>query len=342
VKSQWPKPNAENCSLAELETAMRAAASPRSRDRMRAIRALILGEAWEGLVRIFEIDDRTLRRWVRRFNGSGIDGLVDRPRAGRPRKIQGAHVEQCLDLIEHPDKAGQTHWTGKKFHGHLRQTLQLEVGYSTVLHWLHENNFRLKVPQPWPDRQDEALRQSFVEQIAKWISDEDIDLWYGDETGIEGDPRPRRRWAKIGEKTRVTHNGDHIRMNVVGAVCPRTGEFFSLEMSHSDRECFQAFLDTANQEIPFSRRRNFLIVDNASWHKCKSLSWGSFEPIYLPPYSPDLNPIERLWLLIKAQWFTDFIAKTKEALIQRLDQALLWAIDRKDLNRTTCSIRTKL
>ncbi|MGD9818702.1 MAG: transposase, partial [Desulfomonilaceae bacterium] len=42
---------------------------------------------------------------------------------------------------------------------------------------------------------------------------------------------------------------------------------------------------------------------NASWHKSKSLNWGRFEPIFLPPYSPDLNPIERLWLIMKAQWF---------------------------------------
>jgi len=42
----------------------------------------------------------------------------------------------------------------------------------------------------------------------------------------------------------------------------------------------------------------------------------------LPPYSPDLNPIERLWLLLKAEWFADFFAKNREQLIDRIDQAL--------------------
>ena len=46
-------------------------------------------------------------------------------------------------------------------------------------------------------------------------------------------------------------------------------------------------------------------MDNASWHKSKSLRFGAFEPTYLPPYSPDFNPIERLWLILKAEWFTD-------------------------------------
>jgi len=55
-----------------------------------------------------------------------------------------------------------------------------------------------------------------------------------------------------------------------------------------------------------------------------------------------LNPIERLWLLIKAEWFTDFVAKTQEELIQRLDIALNWAINRKNENTKTRSIKTKL
>ena len=63
---------------------------------------------------------------------------------------------------------------------------------------------------------------------------------------------------------------------------------------------------------------------------------------FLPPYSPDLNPIERLWLLIKAEWFTDFIAKTRDQLCERLDQALCWAMDRDTANQATCAIKKKL
>jgi len=86
-------------------------------------------------------------------------------------------------------------------------------------------------------------------------------------------------------------------MNVTGMVLPRPGELFALEFSHSDKEIFQIFLDHANLDIQLERPRNVLILDNASWHKSKSLNWGRFEPIFLPPHSPDLNPIERLWLI---------------------------------------------
>jgi transposase len=336
------RPNAENCSRAELETAMRAAPTQRSFVRMKAIHTLLRGVDHAAVARFLDITRQTLNQWIKKFNQRGIDGLIDAPRSGRPAHINQEQKQKYRELIEHPEQAGQVHWTAKKFHGYLRNDLDHAVGYRTVVRWLHEEGFRLKVPQPWPDRQDEAARVAFVQKVKDWLADEQIELWYQDEMGVEGDPRPRRRWIQKGVKGTVTRNGDHIRMNVSGIVCPRTGEFFALELSHSDGEMFQIFLDEANKDLRPERRRNLLIMDNASWHKNKTTRWGGFEPIYLPAYSPDLNPIERLWLLIKAEWFSDFIAKTREALIGRLDQALRWAIDRKEQNQQTCRIKVEL
>jgi transposase len=336
----WP--NAENCSLAELETAMRAAPTQRAFVRMKAIHTLLRGFNHAAVAGFIDVTRETLNQWIKNFNERGIDGLIDAPRSGRPSHISDDQKQHYRQLIEHPEQVGQAHWTAKKFHGFLRQELDHAVGYRTVVRWLHEEGFRLKVPQPWPDRQDEAARATFVEQVKTWLADEQIDLWYQDEMGVEGDPRPRRRWIQKGQKGKVTRNGDHIRMNVSGMVCPRTGEFFALELSHSDGEMFQIFLDQANTDLPPGRPRNLLIMDNASWHKNKSIRWGRFEPVYLPGYSPDLNPIERLWLLVKAEWFSDFIAKSRQALMDRLDRALRWVIERKQQNQQTCRIKVEL
>lgn len=336
------RPNPENCSRADLETAMRAAPRQRAFVRMKAIHTLLRGIDHATVAKVIDVTRETLNRWINNFNKRGIDGLIDAPRAGRPPDITPEQKPHYRALIEHPEQAGQVHWTAKKFCGYLREQLDHAVGYRTVVRWLHEEGFRLKVPQPWPDRQDEAARAAFVAQVKTWLADEQVDLWYQDEMGVEGDPRPRRRWIQKGEKGRVTRNGDHLRMNVSGMVCPRTGQFFALELSHSDGEMFQIFLDEANKDLRLERPRNLLIMDNASWHKTKSTRWGAFEPMYLPGYSPDLNPIERLWLLVKAEWFSDFIAKTREALMDRLDLALRWVIGRAQDNRQTCRIKVEL
>src|SRR5690606_9911108 len=246
--------------------------------------------------------------------------------------IKDEQAKYYKEILEKPEKVGEQHWTAVKFHGWLSREMNVEVGYSTVVRFLHNQGFRLKVPQPWPDRQDEARREEFCAKLRELIKDENVELWFSDETGIEGDPRPRRRWAQKGSKPRVTKNGDHLRMNICGMIAPRTGEAFLLEFSHSDTEVFQAFLNEANKDTVPQRPRQILILDNASWHKSKSLKWGRFEPLFLPPYSPDLNPIERLWLLIKSRWFADFVAKDREALIDRIDKALRWAVERCEEN----------
>lgn len=61
----------------------------------------------------------------------------------------------------------------------------------------------------------------------------DVDIWFADESGSEGDPRPRKRWDKKGRKTRVTKTGGHLRMNVMGMLCPRSGEFFAIVYDYS-------------------------------------------------------------------------------------------------------------
>jgi transposase len=335
-------PNRENCTLEELETSSRAASSLRSHVRMRAIRALMLGFSHDQVAKLYSTTRRNLARWVERFNNRGIDGLLDRPRSGRPSKITSEKTAAYVDLIRHPELVDQTHWTGKKFHGYLREALEEEIGYRTVVRWLHEQGFRLKVPRSWPNGQDEEKRRDFVELLRVLFGDPEVDLWFSDETGIEGDPRPRRRWALRGEKILQPYEGSHIRMSATGTVCPRTGEFYALIFSHSDTEIFQIFLDHANSDISFERKRNILILDNASWHRSKKINWGRFEPVFLPPYSPDLNPIERLWLVMKDQWFSDFFAKSQDELINRLCLALNWVVNRKTQNQKTCAIQTKL
>jgi DDE superfamily endonuclease len=69
-------------------------------------------------------------------------------------------------------------------------------------------------------------------------------------------------------------------------------------------------------------KRRLLIVDNAGWHKAQRLNWHHFEVHFLQGYSPDFNPIERLWLRLKVDFFSDFIAKSSEQLTNRLCHAL--------------------
>ena len=254
--------------------------------------------------------------------------------------IKDQQAMELSDLIDQPQQADRTFWTARAFHGYISKQYQVECSYETVVRFFHRQGFALKTPQPWPDKQDEQLREAFLVELEQLCNQADVDVWFADESGFEGDPRPRKRWDKKGRKTRVTKNGGHLRMNVIGMVCPRTGQFFAIEASHSDSVTYQAFLDEASKAVPFQRAINVLIMDNASWHRRKTADWHGWQPKYLPPYSPDLNPIERIWLKMKATWFNNHVCKNEEELLNRLDQAILDVIYNPNGTQKTTAIGT--
>ncbi|MCG3148601.1 MAG: hypothetical protein PCFJNLEI_02046 [Verrucomicrobiae bacterium] len=85
--------------------------------------------------------------------------------------------------------------------------------------------------------------------------------------------------------------------------------------------------------------RQLLILDNASWHKAARRNWHHFEPWYWPGYSLGFNPIERLWLRLKADWFWDFIARSEAELIDCLMTGLKSFIENTAKTASVCAFR---
>ncbi len=326
MAQRYLTPNGENASLADLQ-AVRKAGNKETDRRCLVIIMLLTGSSREQVMKVCELSESAIRKIITAFSSYGADGLVAKRRTGRKPLIGGHQKEEIIEEFEEPGRAQRTFWTASAFHGHITGKYSLECSYSTILRLLHEKGYVLKVPRPWPDRQDDPLREEFLTKLRVLAEDPDVELWYGDETGIDGEPRPRRSWAIKGSRPKVVHNGDHIRLTILGTVCPRSGDFFAIEASHCDTDVFQVFLDEAAASVSPTRRRNILILDNASWHKRKSLNWHFFEPLYLSPYSPDFNPIERIWLIMKAEYFANIHCRNKAALIERADHALCELMD---------------
>lgn len=334
-------PNFENSSLIEIKAAEQNVASKRAGWRLLALRLLFQGRTYDDVLAILNISTRTLARWIQRFNTYGIDGLThDRERPGRPTKLPRVKHEVFKDLLKNPYQVGRDYWTARSLHGYLAEQWQVTLGYSTVCRGMHQAGFALKTPRPWPEmRQNPEQRALYQREMETLLADGTVDVFFGDETGIEGDPKPRRRWAQKGVKTTVPYTGDHIRENVIGAVLPTTGELLCHGVPFVDSEWFALFIQALaamTRERHQAGRRIVLVLDNASWHKVKTLPWQHIEVKYLPAYSPDFNPIEHLWLALKSTWFNNHHCNTHEILAQRVDEALRSFFNRPDSVRSIC------
>jgi transposase len=112
-------------------------------------------------------------------------------------------------------------------------------------------------------------------------------------------PITRRRLTLRGVKPLSRVQQVFENYYLYGAVEPTTGASCFLELPHLDTACFQLFLNHLAAQFPASR--NLLVLDNGAFHKAKALRLPSnVLLLFLPPYSPELNPIERVWQHLKA------------------------------------------
>jgi transposase len=191
VVSRHVFPNPENASLSDLQAARRAGNRETDR-RCLVIIMLLVGSSREQVRKTVELSDSAVRKIVTAFNHYGVDGLIAKKRPGRKRLFSEARAEEILEEFEDPGRAQRTFWTATAFYGHVAGKYRVECSYETVRRLLHEKGYVLKVPQPWPDRQDEERRDAFRKTLCELAEDPEVELWYGDETGVDGEPKPRR------------------------------------------------------------------------------------------------------------------------------------------------------
>lgn len=106
-----------------------------------------------------------------------------------------------------------------------------------------------------------------------------------------------------------------------GAVDVCTGELDSLILPHVNTGCMQLFLDEVATRHP--DERIVMVIDGAGWHRSESLKPP--ENIYLlslPPYAPELNPIEHVWDELREKFFHNRVFKSLDALEDHLALAL--------------------
>lgn len=105
------------------------------------------------------------------------------------------------------------------------------------------------------------------------------------------------------------------------AVSPLTGESFSYIIPQCNTLCMNFFLQELSKE--FKEQKLTIIMDGAGWHKSKSLIVPkNMMVIYLPPYSPELNPVERLWQYIKKALLKNKIYESLDELEDKVSEFL--------------------
>jgi transposase len=157
-----------------------------------------------------------------------------------------------------------------------------------------------------------ALPTLLTQQLEDRSPVSPVKVFAQDETRLGLLPVVRRRITARGIQPLATVTYQFENFYLYGAVEPTTGASFFLELPYLNSHAFQLWLDGFAAAFPESL--NMLVLDNGAGHKAKAVRWPSnVVPVLLPPYSPELNPIERLWRDLKDK-LADLSAQTIDAL----------------------------
>jgi transposase len=136
------------------------------------------------------------------------------------------------------------------------------------------------------------------------MKDPEIQLWCEDEVHFQRHSSLIRMWAPKGQQPRVLSASTRQKMGYFGALDLKTGCLLTKEAPTFNAETFGGFLSYLLQH---TQGKIHLILDNVSWHKAQDLSdffianRYRLVRVFLPPYSPELNPIERVWRITRRQ-----------------------------------------
>ncbi len=129
-----------------------------------------------------------------------------------------------------------------------------------------------------------------------------VELWSMDEHRLGLKPIQRRIWAEIGENLTADVNWKYQWLWLYGFVAPQSGETYFWILPYVNNELFLKVLEDFAQEFNLGENKQVLLVlDGAGWHVSKEITQNLPSGLHLefmPAYSPELQPAERLWPIV--------------------------------------------
>lgn len=298
-------------------------------------RAAIVWNAAAGVIRA-EIARRlschptTVDRVVARFNHEGIVGLYDHRRE-RPTRVPPSFLTELSALVKtSPREHGWANgcWTCELAGLEMEKRTKLGFHRSTIHRLLRQADFRYVRARPIlisPDPDRKAILEE-IERLKLVLGPDEV-LVYEDEMDVHLNPRIGPQWTPKGQQATVVTPGNNQKRFVAGALDHRTGQ---ISWVTGERKRSQLFIDLVEKLVAIypEARRIHIVCDNYIIHKSKITQkalakYGERVVLhFLPTYSPEHNPIERLWKDLHACVTRNHDAKTVDELLARVETYL--------------------
>lgn len=283
----------------QLKKSHRKERDKRICDRIKAVLLYNKGYSFSQIAEILLLDDETIRRHISDYfakhklkpeNGGSEGKLTDK---------------ESRELIAH--LAEITYLYVKDICQYVKRRYKKNYSVSGMTKWLHANNFSYKKPHGVPAKADKVQQKQFIRHYSKLkikADKKNEPIYFSDSVHPQHQTQLAYGWILKGKRKAIAMTGRQYRLNFIGGICLQGHRVVYEQADKVDADSIAGFLIKLRKLHP-ERCLIHLILDRAGYHGDKRLKDFAkrlgIKLHYLPPYSPNLNPIERLWKILHEQ-----------------------------------------
>jgi putative transposase len=305
---------ADHHTLEQLRDAAQAIPQKRLWRRVQAVVLAKQGRAAHDIASALGCSLRAVKNWVAQYNRGGLEALHEQPRSGRPPRLdprEHPRLKQRLGAPPRPEDGACT-LRGTDVRRILEQEFGVLMSLQAVYDLLHRLGYSSLMPRPQHEDSIPEVQEFFkeivveqIEAIAEQHPDQEMRVYFEDEARFGQQGTITRVWAPKGSRPRALRQNGRQWLYVLIAVCVSTGTTSALIMPELNTAVINLFLEQFSRELPAGVHA-VLIWDGAGYHTGKDLVVPSdVSLIQLPPYSPELNPVENLWHYLRSHHWSN-------------------------------------
>lgn len=272
---------------------------------------------------------------LKRYNELGEKGIKNLKKEGNERVrgkkalLNETQINKLKKELESRPADGGI-WTGAK----VSRWIEREIGVEKVWNqrgWDYLKKFGYSWQKPRPkhykgDREEQAeFIRDFPIKVEKFASKHpsaEIEVWFFDEHRVGLKPILKKVWSQIGVRPKAIVSHRYEWVYVYGFVEPKTGETRWYLIPRVNTKWLNLVFANFAIDVGVSQEKKILLVeDNAGWHRSKKVEIPEGIHVeYLPAYSPELQPAERLWSLVDEPLVNEYfetIDDIEEVLVTR-------------------------
>ena len=279
----------------ELRSQHRKEKDRRVADRIKAVLLSNKGWSYKQIAEALFLDEDTVSRHVSEYLESKKLRIVTGGSESKLSSIQTSELQ--LHLSSH------TYVKVSEICDYVKEKYRIEYTVSGMTSWLKKNDFSFIKPHGVPAKADPEKQKQFVAEYKKLKEKTPTNepILFCDAVHPTMATKTTYGWIKKGTRKLIKTTASRTRMNIVGAINLSTMDVIEKSNFKTvNSEAMKEFFDVVREKYPKSKYPKIhLILDNSSYNTSETTKKYAKEKgillHFLPTYSPNLNPIERLW-----------------------------------------------